>query len=103
MDRYPQVSAISQTADRQAPGRRGAQGGGGIVAHSCGKGNDRSVRSQVRLLAPDLEVLAPVATTRGREEKAIAFAEENAIPDQRLRSPIAPSTRTWGARWRPAS
>ena len=73
--------------------------GGGIVAHGCtGKGNDQ-VRFEVGFasLAPDLEVLAPVRDYAWTREKAIAFAEENAIPiNVTKRSPFSIDQNVWG-------
>ena len=82
MDRYPLVSAISRPLIVKHLVTAAREHGGGIVAHGCtGKGNDQ-VRFEVGFasLAPDLEVLAPVRDYAWTREKAIAFAEENAIP-----------------------
>ena len=82
MDRYPLVSAISRPLIVKHLVAAAREHGGGIVAHGCtGKGNDQ-VRFEVGFasLAPDLEVLAPVRDYAWTREKAIAFAEENAIP-----------------------
>src|SRR6201994_4385520 len=71
---------------------------GGVVAHGCtGKGNDQ-VRFEVGFgsLAPDLEVLAPVRDYAWTREKAIAFAEENAIPiNVTKRSPFSTDQNVW--------
>jgi len=76
-----------------------AEHGGSIVAHGCtGKGNDQ-VRFEVGFasLAPDLEVLAPVRDYAWTREKAIAFAEENAIPiNVTKRSPFSIDQNVWG-------
>ena len=82
MDRYPLVSALSRPLIVKHLVAAAREHGGGIVAHGCtGKGNDQ-VRFEVGFasLAPDLEVLAPVRDYAWTREKAIAFAEENAIP-----------------------
>src|SRR6478736_4481221 len=82
MDRYPLVSALSRPLIVKHLVTAAKEHGGGIVAHGCtGKGNDQ-VRFEVGFasLAPDLEVLAPVRDYAWTREKAIAFAEENAIP-----------------------
>jgi argininosuccinate synthase len=48
-------------------------------------------------LAPDLEVLAPVRDYAWTREKAIAFAEENAIPiNVTKRSPFSIDQNVWG-------
>ena len=73
--------------------------GARFVAHGCtGKGNDQ-VRFEVGFasLAPDLQVLAPVRDYAWTREKAIAFAEENAIPiNVTKRSPFSIDQNVWG-------
>ena len=99
MDRYPLVSAISRPLIVKHLVAAARQFGGGIVAHGCtGKGNDQ-VRFEVGFasLAPDLEVLAPVRDYAWTREKAIAFAEENAIPiNVTKRSPFSIDQNVWG-------
>ena len=99
MDRYPLVSAISRPLIVQDLVAAARGHGGGIVAHGCtGKGNDQ-VRFEVGFasLAPDLEVLAPVRDYAWTREKAIAFAEENAIPiNVTKRSPFSIDQNVWG-------
>ena len=99
MDRYPLVSAISRPLIVKHLVEAAREHGGGIVAHGCtGKGNDQ-VRFEVGFasLAPDLEVLAPVRDYAWTREKAIAFAEENAIPiNVTKRSPFSIDQNVWG-------
>ena len=99
MDRYPLVSAISRPLIVKHLVTAAREHGGGIVAHGCtGKGNDQ-VRFEVGFasLAPDLEVLAPVRDYAWTREKAIAFAEENAIPiNVTKRSPFSIDQNVWG-------
>ena len=99
MDRYPLVSAISRPLIVKHLVAAAREHGGGIVAHGCtGKGNDQ-VRFEVGFasLAPDLEVLAPVRDYAWTREKAIAFAEENAIPiNVTKRSPFSIDQNVWG-------
>ena len=99
MDRYPLVSAISRPLIVKHLVDAAREHGGGIVAHGCtGKGNDQ-VRFEVGFasLAPDLEVLAPVRDYAWTREKAIAFAEENAIPiNVTKRSPFSIDQNVWG-------
>ena len=99
MDRYPLVSAISRPLIVKHLVAAAREHGGGIVAHGCtGKGNDQ-VRFEVGFasLAPDLEVLAPVRDYAWTREKAIAFAEENAIPiPVTKRSPFSIDQNVWG-------
>jgi argininosuccinate synthase len=99
MDRYPLVSALSRPLIAKHLVAAARDFGGGIVAHGCtGKGNDQ-VRFEVGFasLAPDLEVLAPVRDYAWTREKAIAFAEENAIPiNVTKRSPFSIDQNVWG-------
>ena len=99
MDRYPLVSAISRPLIAKHLVVAAREHGGTIVAHGCtGKGNDQ-VRFEVGFasLAPDLEVLAPVRDYAWTREKAIAFAEENAIPiNVSKRSPFSIDQNVWG-------
>ena len=99
MDRYPLVSALSRPLIVKHLVAAAREHGGGIVAHGCtGKGNDQ-VRFEVGFasLAPDLEVLAPVRDYAWTREKAIAFAEENAIPiNVTKRSPFSIDQNVWG-------
>lgn len=99
MDRYPLVSAISRPliVKHLVDAARGH--GGTVVAHGCtGKGNDQ-VRFEVGFasLAPELDVIAPVRDYAWTREKAIAFAEENAIPiNVTKRSPFSIDQNVWG-------
>ena len=99
MDRYPLVSAISRPLIVKHLVAAAREHGGTIVAHGCtGKGNDQ-VRFEVGFasLAPDLEVLAPVRDYAWTREKAIAFADENAIPiNVSKRSPFSIDQNVWG-------
>src|SRR6201998_850156 len=99
MDRYPLVSAISRPLIVKHLVAAARKHGGGTVAPGCtGKGNDQ-VRFEVGFasLAPDLEVLAPVRDYAWTREKAIAFAEENAIPiTVSKRSPFSIDQNVWG-------
>ena len=99
MDRYPLVSALSRPLIVKHLVSAAREHGGSIVAHGCtGKGNDQ-VRFEVGFasLAPDLEVLAPVRDYAWTREKAIAFAEENAIPiNVSKRSPFSIDQNVWG-------
>lgn len=99
MDRYPLVSALSRPLIVKHLVAAARQYDGGVVAHGCtGKGNDQ-VRFEVGFatLAPDLQVLAPVRDYAWTREKAIAFAEENAIPiNVSKRSPFSVDQNVWG-------
>ena len=99
MDRYPLVSALSRPLIVKHLVAAARQFDGAVVAHGCtGKGNDQ-VRFEVGFatLAPDLEVLAPVRDYAWTREKAIAFAEKNAIPiNVSKRSPFSVDQNVWG-------
>ena len=97
--RYPLVSALSRPVIVKHLVAAAREHGADAVAHGCtGKGNDQ-VRFEVGFasLAPDLEVLAPVRDYAWTREKAIAFAEENAIPiGVTKRSPFSIDQNVWG-------
>ncbi|MGL4305308.1 MAG: argininosuccinate synthase [Mycobacteriaceae bacterium] len=99
MDRYPLVSAISRPLIVKHLVDAARAHGGTVVAHGCtGKGNDQ-VRFEVgfNTLAPELEVLAPVRDYAWTRERAIAFAEENAIPiNVTKKSPFSVDQNVWG-------
>lgn len=99
MDRYPLVSAISRPLIVKHLVDAARAHGGTVVAHGCtGKGNDQ-VRFEVGFasLAPELDVIAPVRDYAWTREKAIAFAEENAIPiNVTKRSPFSIDQNVWG-------
>ncbi|MGK9272707.1 argininosuccinate synthase [Williamsia muralis] len=99
MDRYPLVSAISRPLIAKHLVTAAREHGGTIVAHGCtGKGNDQ-VRFEVGFgsLAPELEVIAPVRDYAWTREKAITFAEENAIPiNVSKKSPFSIDQNVWG-------
>lgn len=99
MGRYPLVSAISRPLIVKHLVEAAKEHGGTTVAHGCtGKGNDQ-VRFEVGFgaLAPDLDVLAPVRDYAWTREKAIAFAEENAIPIPVTKSsPFSIDQNVWG-------
>jgi argininosuccinate synthase len=99
MNRYPLVSAISRPLIVKHLVDNARAHGGTVVAHGCtGKGNDQ-VRFEVgfNTLAPELDVLAPVRDYAWTREKAIAFAEENAIPiNVTKKSPFSIDQNVWG-------
>ena len=74
-------SRAPAASSRRSCGSR-ARSARDVVAHGCtGKGNDQ-VRFEVSfgVLAPDLEVLAPIRDANIPREKAIALADEWGIP-----------------------
>ncbi|MFG1797119.1 argininosuccinate synthase [Nocardia sp. NPDC049149] len=99
MGRYPLVSAISRPLIVKHLVEAAKFHGATTVAHGCtGKGNDQ-VRFEVGIgaLAPDLNVIAPVRDYAWTREKAIAFAEENALPiNVTKKSPFSIDQNVWG-------
>jgi argininosuccinate synthase len=99
LDRYPLVSALSRPVIVKHLVEAARYHGASTVAHGCtGKGNDQ-VRFEVGIgaLAPDLRVLAPVRDSGMTRDKAIAFAEEKALPiDVTKKSPYSIDQNLWG-------
>ncbi|MFF0458483.1 argininosuccinate synthase [Nocardia africana] len=99
MGRYPLVSAISRPLIVKHLVEAAEYHGATTVAHGCtGKGNDQ-VRFEVGIgaLAPDLNVIAPVRDYAWTREKAIVFAEENALPiTVSKKSPFSIDQNLWG-------
>ena len=99
MDRYPLLSSLSRPLIVKHLAEAARKFGATMVSHGCtGKGNDQ-VRFEVGLgaLAPDLKVLAPVRDSGMTRDKAIAFAEEHALPiDVTKRSPYSIDQNLWG-------
>ena len=72
--------------------------GADVVAHGCtGKGNDQ-VRFEVSfgVLAPDLQVLAPIRDANIPREKALILAEEWGIPLASIVSSYSVDENLWG-------
>jgi argininosuccinate synthase len=99
LDRYPLVSALSRPVIAKHLVEAARYHGATTVAHGCtGKGNDQ-VRFEVGIgtLAPDLKVMAPVRDSGMSRDKAIAFAEEKALPiDVTKKSPYSIDQNLWG-------
>jgi argininosuccinate synthase len=80
--KYPLVSALSRPVIARHLARVARETGADAVAHGCtGKGNDQ-VRFEVssRVLAPELDVLAPVREWGFTREDSIEYAAKHAIP-----------------------
>ena len=80
--KYPMVSGLARPLIAEEVVKVARDVGADAVAHGCtGKGNDQ-VRFETAfgVLAPDLEVLAPIRESVIPREKAIAYAEEMGIP-----------------------
>ena len=99
MDRYPLVSALSRPVIVKHMVAAARKYGATTIAHGCtGKGNDQ-VRFEVGIgaLAPELKVIAPVRDSGMTRDKAIAFAEEKALPiDVTKKSPYSIDQNVWG-------
>src|SRR3954469_5714702 len=99
MDRYPLVSALSRPIIVKHLVEAARTHGASTVSHGCtGKGNDQ-VRFEVGIaaLAPELRVIAPVRDSGMTRDKAIAFAEEKALPiDVTKKSPYSIDQNVWG-------
>ena len=99
MDRYPLVSALSRPLIVKHLVAAAAKHGGTIVSHGCtGKGNDQ-VRFEVGIgaLAPHLKVIAPARDYAWTRDKAIAYAEEKALPiEVTHKSPYSIDQNLWG-------
>ncbi len=95
---YPMVSGLARPCIVQEVVGVAREVGAGVVAHGCtGKGNDQ-VRFEVAfgVLAPDLEVLAPIRDANIPREKALALAEEWGIPIANVVATYSVDENLWG-------
>ena len=99
MDRYPLVSALSRPTIVKHLVAAAKKHGATTVGHGCtGKGNDQ-VRFEVGIqsLAPELKCIAPVRDYGMTRDKAIAFAEANALPiETTKKNPYSIDQNVWG-------
>ncbi len=96
--KYPMVSGLARPCIVEEVAKVAREVGAGAVAHGCtGKGNDQ-VRFEVSfgVLAPDLEVLAPIRDANIPREKAIALAEEWGIPIASVVTKYSVDENVWG-------
>jgi argininosuccinate synthase len=96
--KYPMVSGLARPLIAEEVVRAARDVGATAVAHGCtGKGNDQ-VRFEVSfgVLAPDLEVLAPIRESVIPREKAINYAEEMGIPLAKVASSYSIDENIWG-------
>src|SRR2546428_12060606 len=80
--KYPMVSGLARPCIAEEIVKVAREVGAGTVAHGCtGKGNDQ-VRFEVSfgVLAPDLEVLAPIRDDHIPRDKAVGLPAELGIP-----------------------
>ena len=96
--KYPMVSGLARPCIVQEAVQVAREVGASVVAHGCtGKGNDQ-VRFEVSfgVLAPDLEVLAPIRDANIPREKAIALAAEWGIPIASVVTTYSVDENVWG-------
>src|SRR3990170_2355504 len=96
--KYPMVSGLARPLIADEVIKAARELGAGVVAHGCtGKGNDQ-VRFEVSfgVLAPDLEVLAPIRDPGIPREKAIALAAEWGIPIADVATSFSIDENLWG-------
>ena len=96
--KYPMVSGLARPLIVEEVVRVAREVGADVVAHGCtGKGNDQ-VRFEVSfgVLAPDLEVLAPIRDANIPREKALVLAEEWGIPLASIVSSYSVDENLWG-------
>jgi argininosuccinate synthase len=96
--KYPMVSGLARPLIAQEIVSVAREVGAVAVAHGCtGKGNDQ-VRFEVSfgVLAPDLEVLAPIRESVIPRDKAIRYAEEMGIPIAGVSASYSVDENLWG-------
>lgn len=96
--KYPMVSSLARPLIAEEVIRVVRETGARTVAHGCtGKGNDQ-VRFELAfaVLAPDVEVLAPIRDADIPREKALALTEEWAIPVAGVASAYSVDENLWG-------
>jgi argininosuccinate synthase len=96
--KYPMVSGLARPCIAEEVIAVAREVGASTVAHGCtGKGNDQ-VRFEVSfaVLAPDLDVLAPIRDDAIPREKAIALAEEWDIPVTSVATVYSIDENLWG-------
>ena len=96
--KYPMVSGLARPCIVEEVVKVAREVGASVVAHGCtGKGNDQ-VRFEVSfgVLAPDLEVLAPIRDANIPREKAIALADEWGIPIASVVTTYSVDENVWG-------
>ena len=96
--KYPMVSGLARPCIVEEVVRVAREVDAQVVAHGCtGKGNDQ-VRFEVTfgVLAPDLEVLAPIRDANIPRDKAMALAAEWGIPIANIVSSYSIDENLWG-------
>ncbi len=96
--KYPMVSGLARPLIVEEVVTVAREVGAEVVAHGCtGKGNDQ-VRFEVSfgVLAPDLQVLAPIRDANIPREKALVLAGEWGIPVATVASSYSIDENLWG-------
>jgi len=96
--KYPMVSGLARPCIVEEVVGVAREVDAQVVAHGCtGKGNDQ-VRFEVTfgVLAPDLEVLAPIRDANIPRDKAMALAAEWGIPIANIVSSYSIDENLWG-------
>ncbi len=95
---YPMVSGLARPCIAEEVVRVAREVGADTIAHGCtGKGNDQ-VRFEVSfsVLAPDLEVVAPIRDANIPREKALVLAGEWGIPLAGVVATYSVDENLWG-------
>jgi argininosuccinate synthase len=96
--KYPLVSSLARPLIADEVVKVAREVGADAVAHGCtGKGNDQ-VRFEVSfgVLAPDLQVLAPIRDAAIPREKALGLAAEWGIPITQVATAYSIDENLWG-------
>jgi argininosuccinate synthase len=96
--KYPMVSGLARPCIAEEVVGVAREVDAVAVAHGCtGKGNDQ-VRFEVAfgVLAPDLEILAPIRDAHIPRDKALALAEEWEIPVPAIAATYSVDENLWG-------
>jgi argininosuccinate synthase len=96
--RYPMVSGLARPCIAREVVTAAREVGASAVAHGCtGKGNDQvRFEGAFAVLAPELEILAPIRDAEIPREKALALAAEWGIPLADVASTFSVDENLWG-------
>jgi argininosuccinate synthase len=96
--KYPMVSALARPCIAEEVVRVAREVGAEAIAHGCtGKGNDQ-VRFELAfgVLAPELEVLAPIRDAQIPRDKAVVLARDWGIPVADVATRYSVDENLWG-------